>query len=150
MDNVWGKFASLLSRLSNPHAVKTLPIEIGHGLIIGLATIYRFALNRVVFIGVTGSTGKTNTKELITAVLSSRLQGRQNLGLSYNSGNLPYGAANTILRVRPWDDFCVQETAAAIYRGLDRSVALFKASDWCDHQYWHRPYQHVSYAREHR
>ena len=116
----------LLSRLSNLQRLKTLPIEVGHGIIFGLARVYRYILNRVVFIGVTGSTGKTNTKELIAAVLSSRLQGRQNLGLSYNSGNLPYGAANTILRVRPWDDFCVQETAAAIHRGLDRSVALLK------------------------
>ena len=129
MQNTWDRFASLLSRLSNLQALKTLPIEIGHGLIFGSAAIYRLALNRVVFIGVTGSTGKTNTKELIAAVLSSRLQGKQNLGLSYNSGNLPYGAANTILRVRPWDHFCVQEIAAAKHGneiGLDRSVGLVK------------------------
>ena len=129
LKNTWRRFTYILSHVSSLHAVKTLPIEIGHGIIFGLAALYRLALNRVVFIGITGSTGKTNTKELIAAVLSSRLRGRQNLGLSYNSGNLPYGAANTILRVRPWDNFCVQEMAAAKFGneiGLDRSVGLLK------------------------
>jgi aminoacyl-tRNA hydrolase len=64
----------------------------------------------VVFIGVTGSCGKTTTKELIAAVLSSRFQGRQ----SHGNGNLLPGIAKTILNVRPWDDFCVVEIAAAV------------------------------------
>ena len=129
LKNTWGRFAHLLSRVSSLRVFKTFPIEIGHGIVFGLAAVYRLALNRVMFIGITGSTGKTNTKELIAAVLSSRLQGRQNLGLSYNSGNLPYGVANTILRVRPWDNFFVQEVAAGKQGneiGLDRSARLLK------------------------
>ena len=129
LKNTWPRIAYLLSRVLSSPAVKTLPIEIGHGIIFGLAVLYRLTLNRVMFIGITGSTGKSNTKELVAAVLSRRLQGRQNLGLSYNSGNLPYGVANTLLRVKPWDHFCVQEIAAAKFGneiGLDRSVGLLK------------------------
>ena len=129
LKNVWSRGAYLLPRLLRLQTVKTLPVEIGHGAIFALAALYRLALRRVIFIGVTGSTGKTTTKELISAILSSRLKGRQNLSLSYNSGNLPYGVANTILRVRPWDHYCVQEVAAGkrgTEIGLDRSVGLLK------------------------
>ena len=129
LKNIWSRLVYLVPRLWSRQAIQTLPIEIGHGAIFGLAILYRLVLRRVMFIGVTGSTGKTTTKELIAAVLSSRLKGLKNLTGTYHTGNLPFGVANTILRVRPWDKFCVQEIAAAKHGnkvGLDRSVALLK------------------------
>ncbi len=75
-----------------------------------LAFIYRRALlRRVVFIGVTGSCGKTTTKELIAGVLLSQFKGRR----SYAYFNRPTEIARTILGVRPWHAFCVQEISAA-------------------------------------
>jgi UDP-N-acetylmuramoyl-tripeptide--D-alanyl-D-alanine ligase len=69
-------------------------------------------LRRTVFIGVTGSCGKTTTKELIAAVLAARFRGRKSL----SSKNLPRQLARTVFSVRPWDDYCVVEIAAA-FRG---------------------------------
>jgi aminoacyl-tRNA hydrolase len=72
-----------------------------------LAGLYRRALRGVVFIGVTGSTGKTTTKDLITAVLSSQFTGHRNPG----SLNREDSVARTILSTRPRHTFCVQEVA---------------------------------------
>jgi aminoacyl-tRNA hydrolase len=62
-------------------------------------------LRRVVFIGITGSSGKTTTKEITAAVLSSRYKGHKNL----NTRNISVDIAKTIFEVMPWDRFCVQE-----------------------------------------
>jgi UDP-N-acetylmuramoyl-tripeptide--D-alanyl-D-alanine ligase len=59
---------------------------------------------------VTGSGGKTTTKELMTAVLASQFKGKKTPG----NANLPLSLARTIGRVGPWDEFCVVEIAAAI------------------------------------
>jgi aminoacyl-tRNA hydrolase len=86
---------------------------------------YRLLLQRVTFIGVTGSCGKTTTTELIAAVLNSRMHGLRNRGNS----NLPRHLAGYILGVRPWDDFCVLEIAAAQRGniiGLERPLRLVR------------------------
>ncbi len=75
----------------------------------GLAYLYRAVLRRVIIIGVTGSCGKTTTKELIAAVLATQFPGRKTLG----NQNTPPFLARTILRVKPWDKFCVLEISAS-------------------------------------
>jgi len=65
----------------------------------------RRALGGVTFIGVTGSCGKTTTKELIAGVLDTRLRGRRMPG---NLTGSPY-LERTIARTRPGDDYCVAE-----------------------------------------
>ncbi len=75
-----------------------------------LAPLYRkLLMQRVVFIGVTGSCGKTTTKDLIAAVLTTRLSGHSTPG---NDKVSPY-LERTIVRTRPWDDFCLVEMAIA-------------------------------------
>jgi aminoacyl-tRNA hydrolase len=77
---------------------------------LGLAPRYRrLALRRVRVIGVTGSCGKTTTKELIAAVLATRLTGRRTRA---NDKASPF-VERAILRTRPWDDFCVVEMTMA-------------------------------------
>ena len=68
-----------------------------------LALLYRAQLRRVVFIGVTGSCGKSTTKELIAAVLSSQFKGYKTPA----TANLPPDIVQAILRVKPNDEFCV-------------------------------------------
>jgi len=81
----------------------------------GLARLYRqHALRGVAFIGVTGSCGKTTTKELVAAVLATRLTGRSTPGNHKVSPHLE----RTIARTRPWDDFCLVEMAIARRRVL--------------------------------
>jgi UDP-N-acetylmuramyl pentapeptide synthase/peptidyl-tRNA hydrolase len=89
------------------------------------ATRRRRLHDDVVFIGVTGSAGKTTAKELIAAVLSSAFRGQKNRG----SRNDVYEVARTILAVRRGDRFCVQEIAAGRPRpggSLPESVALLR------------------------
>jgi UDP-N-acetylmuramoyl-tripeptide--D-alanyl-D-alanine ligase len=77
---------------------------------LGLAPRYRrLALRRATVIGVTGSCGKTTTKELIAAVLETRLTGRRTRG---NDKASPF-VERAIVRTMPWDDFCVVEMTMA-------------------------------------
>lgn len=79
-----------------------------------LTPLYRALLHRVIFIGVTGSSGKTTAKELLHAVLATQYQGQKSVG-NYNR---PPSLARTILRVRPWHKFCVLEIAICTREGL--------------------------------
>jgi aminoacyl-tRNA hydrolase len=69
------------------------------------ATYRRHMLGGVTFIGVTGSCGKTTTKELIAGVLGARMRGRRTPG---NLTGSPY-LERTVIRTRPRDGFCVAE-----------------------------------------
>ena len=72
-----------------------------------VAHVYRRrALRGVTFIGVTGSGGKTTTKELAAAVLATRMTGRRSPG---NLTGSPY-LERTVMRTRPRDGFCIVET----------------------------------------
>ena len=68
-------------------------------------SIYRLTLRRVVFIGVTGSCGKTTTKEMIATVLSSQYKGHKSPGNSNVLGEV----IRSIVRTPRWYQFCVQE-----------------------------------------
>jgi UDP-N-acetylmuramoyl-tripeptide--D-alanyl-D-alanine ligase len=72
------------------------------------ARAHRRSLDSTCFVGVTGGSGKTTTKALITAVLSTRLRGTSSPGTL----NTIEAAARTILRTRASDGFAVVETDA--------------------------------------
>jgi aminoacyl-tRNA hydrolase len=78
-----------------------------------LAMYRRFVLGHTTFIGVTGSCGKTMTKELISAVLSSRFRGQKNR----DSLNTLREVIRTILQVRTTDTYCVNEISVGRYFG---------------------------------
>jgi aminoacyl-tRNA hydrolase len=90
--------------------------------VIRSAPLRRRFLPGVTFIGVTGSAGKTTTKELIVATLSRRYRG---MG-SYITENRPFDIARTIWRTRRTHDFCVIEFAAHKPKVIDGPLALVR------------------------
>jgi aminoacyl-tRNA hydrolase len=81
-----------------------------------VAIAYRLCLRRVTFVGITGSCGKTTTKELIAAILQTSGRGRKSIG----NNNFPEDLARVILKVRPRDAFCVLEISVG--KGGEESV----------------------------
>jgi UDP-N-acetylmuramoyl-tripeptide--D-alanyl-D-alanine ligase len=74
-------------------------------VLVWVVSIYRLRLRSVIFIGVTGSCGKTTTKELVAAVLSSQYKGHKNRG----NNNILGEVIRSILLTRRGYKFCVQE-----------------------------------------
>jgi UDP-N-acetylmuramyl pentapeptide synthase len=71
-------------------------------------------LHDVTFIAVTGSAGKTTTKEMIAAVLGAESRGRKT-----PAGHNDIGAlATTVMRTTKRDDYCVVEVAAGKHVGM--------------------------------
>ena len=77
---------------------------------------------QTLFIGVTGSAGKTTTKDLIWAALSSRSLGLKSPG----THNAAHWVPRVVLEVRPDHDFCVMELGATGPASLDRPIALVR------------------------
>jgi UDP-N-acetylmuramoyl-tripeptide--D-alanyl-D-alanine ligase len=87
-----------------------------------LAFIWRRMLIRTTVIAITGSLGKTTTKECLADVLSSK--GRT--FRSYRNQNAPIAVALNILRVRPWHMYAVIEVAGSEPGMMRRSARLLK------------------------
>jgi len=83
-----------------------------------VAFVWRSLLVRTTFIAVTGSFGKTTTKDCLEAILSSVAPTVATAG----NANGRVGITRTILRVRPWHRFAIVET------GTDRRGAMVRAA----------------------
>ncbi len=79
-------------------------------------------LRNVTFIGVTGSCGKTTTKDLIAAILSTQFRGIKSGG----NFNMETGVIHTILKSRFRHRFCIIEIATSKPGRLDRKLSLLK------------------------
>ncbi len=73
-------------------------------------------------VGVTGSCGKTTTKELIGAILATKGRCRK----SNKTHNNPVLVAETIFTIRPWHRFCVHELGAPRPGVLAKSVKMLR------------------------
>lgn len=91
-------------------------------LIYWAAYLWRRLLFRTTFIGVTGSLGKTTTKELLAGILSTRWPTFR----TYRNQNATAAVALNILRVRPWHRLAVLEVAAAAPNSMRRSASLLR------------------------
>jgi UDP-N-acetylmuramyl pentapeptide synthase len=83
---------------------------------------HRDRLSRVTVIAVTGSCGKTTTKNLVAHVLRAGLRGHASTG----SANCGADVAADVLRSRPDDDFYVQELGAWGPGTLSAGLALIQ------------------------
>ena len=87
-----------------------------------LAFVWRRMLFRTTFVAITGSLGKTTTKECLALVLES--VGRTYR--TYRNQNGPSMVALNILRVRPWHRYAVLEVAGAAPGMMARSAHLLR------------------------
>ncbi len=72
-----------------------------------MAELWRRHAVRATVVGVTGSVGKTTTKELIAAMLRTRSRTHTNVG----SANHGQWLARALLGIRPWHRFAVLEVS---------------------------------------
>lgn len=72
------------------------------------AFMWRLSLIKTTFIAVSGSTGKTTTKELLAGILSSRYATEKTSG---TLGGMKFGVLRTIFSIRPWHRYAIIETA---------------------------------------
>lgn len=85
--------------------------------------IHRRRLSNTVFVGVTGSAGKTTTKDLIASILERHFsKGQKNPG----SLNWPEDMVRMVLSTRKSDAFCVAEISAHGPGAVDLPVALIR------------------------
>jgi len=87
--------------------------------------MYRLTLHRVVFIGVTGSCGKTTTTIMVNTVLSSQYKGYKAQGVS----NYLEAVIRSVLCTQWGHQFCVQEfTIGGLGEAipLERQFAMFQ------------------------
>lgn len=89
-----------------------------------MARRWRPLLKRPIFIGITGSLGKTTTKDLLLEVLSHTGRGVGTPG----TFNLLPSLAKTILGVRPTHRFCVVELSESMPGEMDQPLALLQPS----------------------
>jgi UDP-N-acetylmuramoyl-tripeptide--D-alanyl-D-alanine ligase len=87
-----------------------------------LASRHRRTVAGVTFIAVTGSAGKTTTKDLIATVLASKHRGTKSPG-THNSA---HWVSHTVLGARRGDGFCVHELGATGPGSLDEPIALVR------------------------
>ncbi len=90
--------------------------------LIRAAATWRRMLSQTRVIGITGSAGKTTTKELLYAALASRYRCTR----SSNSNNQLYDVARSLLSSAPWTQFCVQEIGASVPGTFAPMMALLK------------------------
>ena len=104
------------------HGLTTRTVEPRRRLLYACALAYRrIFLRNVIFIGITGSNGKTTAKDLTTAAISTKFKAKTNIGTL----NRPHQLVPLIFRVRPWERWCVVEMAAAQHdQYLARSLRL--------------------------
>lgn len=92
--------------------------------IVAVAKKWRPFLEKPVFIGITGSGGKTTTKELLIGILSHRQVG---IGTIQSLNALPE-VAKVILRVRRRHDYCVAEVSEDRPGAMDSVLGLLQPS----------------------
>lgn len=86
------------------------------------AWLWRRLMLRTTVIAITGSVGKTTTKECLAAILSAHAPTLKTLHNRNDSNGVP----RTILRIRPWHRFAVIEIGTAELGSMRRNARLVR------------------------
>jgi aminoacyl-tRNA hydrolase len=113
--------AAIRWRVARIHTHVMWPAYIG--AVQGAAYCYRRLLRRTQFVGITGSAGKTTTKDLLASILESHFRKGQK---GHGTDNGPFYVAKVVLRTRPSDAYCVNEIAICNEAGVGEQVSLFQ------------------------
>jgi UDP-N-acetylmuramyl pentapeptide synthase len=113
-------FNRLLDQLE--HGGKAVAKAIYRRPTIEAARLWRRMLPGTRFIGVTGSAGKTTTKDLLYCALTSRYRCTRNT----DSNNQLYSIARTLIATGPMNEYCVQEVGASERGAFDPMMALLR------------------------
>lgn len=117
------RLAKSVSQVSNVWYRHKQPVKrLYQWPLIGIAGLYRRLLLRAVFVGVTGSLGKTQTKNLIGAVLRAAGATRFDPG----TDNRTYDVAKNLLLTRHRDRYCLQEIGLDGPGSMAAPVGLFR------------------------
>lgn len=95
---------------------------VGDWLTLPVASLRRRHNRRTTFIGITGSGGKTTTKDLVHRLLSSRFEGTT----SAESWNRSSEVARVLFSTRPNHGYCVQELGAFGPGTLDSLLRAYR------------------------
>lgn len=90
--------------------------------VFALAFIWRRMLRRTTVIAITGSLGKTTTKECLAEVLGTQAPTFR----SFRNQNAPVVVALNILRIRPWHRYAVIEAAGAAPGMMRKSARMLR------------------------
>ncbi len=104
------------------HAGKAAAKAIYRRPTIEAARLWRTALRRTRFIGITGSAGKTTTKDLLYHALAARFRSVR----SADSNNQLYSVARTLISTGMRSAYCVQELGASERGAFDPMLALLR------------------------
>lgn len=85
---------------------------------------YRKLLGKTTFLGIAGSVGKTTAKDLLVSILNVRWK---TIGNPMSRNAAPE-IARTILRTRPWHQYCVAELGESSPGSLDNQLTVLKPS----------------------
>ncbi|MBK7564630.1 MAG: hypothetical protein IPI21_10280 [Propionivibrio sp.] len=122
-----GAFEKGIRRVRNALAWRLhrlLGDRVVYGTLLASARLWRRLLKKPVFIGVTGSAGKTMTKELLLGMLAHKGKGVGNFS-SYNNIE---EIAKPMLRLRPTHSFFVTELSGDKPNAMDQPLALVQPS----------------------
>jgi UDP-N-acetylmuramoyl-tripeptide--D-alanyl-D-alanine ligase len=97
-------------------------VEIALLVIYGIAYLWRRLLWRTTVIAITGSVGKTTSKELLGQILQSR----HPTFYSFDTDNGDLGVPRSIMKIRPWHRFAVIEIGMGSRLTIARLAAMLK------------------------
>lgn len=116
------KSAEKRSRVPGQSRLKRILGALERSTVVPIAKAYRPILRSIRMIAVTGSCGKTQTKELVADLLSQEHRTHR----SFDSNNVFFSVARTVLELRPSHEFCVLELGAAGPGTLGPSIDLVR------------------------
>ena len=129
-----GALATLSERVLENADFPYIVVESSLQAVKDIAEFYLKQL-QIPVVGITGSVGKTSTKEVIASVLSQKYRTLKTQGNFNNELGLPL----TVFRLRDEDEMAVLEMGISDFGEMTRLAQDCKTGHLCDHKHWYLP-----------